>query len=293
MIGNRRPLLLLLALCGWLVAGATDTQLRAADGRRDAVLAVESLGGRVYAQYCPRLSGAYREGPIAGGIISPTVRIIEHSPRKPHLLNAGQVVTVDLTNRKLIDADVSKLREFPNLRALSLADTSTSNAGLVHVGQLKNLEFLNMMRCQVSNRGLAHLQALNSLKYLYLSSPQVTDSGLAHLGKLAELRGLCIDLNVLTDDGLAPLKSLKKLRVLWLSGAVDDTDIDPLQGLGTVKAIILSGTQVTPEGARRLQAALPDCVILPNVDPRRLPVQENRQPWRPPERVPGWPARGS
>jgi hypothetical protein len=75
---------------------------------------------------------------------------------------------------------------------------------------------------------------------VYLLGPKVTDAGLKHLASLSRLQVLRLDSSPkITDDGVKELASLKQFR-----------------------SLVLLGSEVTPEGAKKPQAALPKCKIV-------------------------------
>jgi serine/threonine protein kinase len=66
----------------------------------------------------------------------------------------------------------------------------------------------------------------------------------------------------LRDDDLKNIKGLAGLRTLNLAHtAVSDRGLDQLRELSGLKQLRLNNTAVTADGARRLQSALPGCVI--------------------------------
>ena len=116
----------------------------------------------------------------------------------------------------------------------------------------------------------AHLKDLFPLRTINLSSTKVTDAGLANLEGLYELRALDLSGAKITDAGL---EHLKRHRV---------QNGDPLVGyhgyrrwvgapqeVGCPGMADLRNTNVTEEGAKILQRALPKCEIEHWIDPRR------------------------
>ena len=62
---------------------------------------------------------------------------------------------------------------------------------------------------------------------------------------------------------LAGLQELSDLQHLCLVGSqVSDEGLEYLSGLAELRILDLTDTQVTPEGIKRLQEALPDCKII-------------------------------
>jgi Leucine-rich repeat (LRR) protein len=93
---------------------------------------------------------------------------------------------------------------------------------------------------QITDAGLAHLAGLNQLQWLNLDRTQITDGGLAGIAGLTQLQSLNLDRTQITDAGLAHLAGLTQLRDLRLR----------------------NNPQVTDEGVKKLQQALPKCRII-------------------------------
>jgi hypothetical protein len=66
-----------------------------------------------------------------------------------------------------------------------------------------------------------------------------------------------------TDDGMKQLKRFTGLKKLTLRYAwnVSDDGLKHLEGLTSLEELLLHDTQVTDEGVKKLQEALPDCKI--------------------------------
>jgi hypothetical protein len=65
------------------------------------------------------------------------------------------------------------------------------------------------------------------------------------------------------DADLAVLEPLSTLELLTINcREVTDLGLPHLQGLTSLKRLELTGTQVTPEGVKKLQEALPECEIV-------------------------------
>jgi hypothetical protein len=137
------------------------------------------------------------------------------------------------------------------------------DAKLEHVGELTKLKRLDLWPSQISDVGLAHLERLTRLKYLRFVGTQVTDAGLMHLRRLTKLEHLIIVGTHVSDTGLEHLKGLTKLKNLaFVDTAVTDAGLEHLEGFTELEFLYLSNNDVTDEGVKKLQEALPDCVIL-------------------------------
>ncbi len=136
-------------------------------------------------------------------------------------------------------AGLKHLTGLSQLRKLDLSYSQVTDAGLEHAEGLKQLEELDIGDTRVTDAGLQHLKGLNHLSVLGLSCTQVTDSGLVQLAGLTQLQRLYLDKTKITDAGLAHLAGLTRLSGLWLE----------------------HNPQITDAGVKRLQQALPNCII--------------------------------
>jgi len=235
--------------------------------QRDAVAAIEALGGRVY-------------------YVKPDQNATEAFPRRflrsrlPRdyfdevryvdfwstfdLTDAGLARLQDLTGLQelrlggpeITDAGLAYLHRLPGLQYLRLylSDTQVTDAGLAHLRGLTGLQVLHLDGTQVTDAGLPHLQGLSGLKSLNLSSTQVTGVGLAHLDGLTALQVLDLGGTQVTDAGLAHLQGLTGLQELHLDGTpVTDAGMAHLQGLASLRRLSFSRTQVTDTGLAQLQ----------------------------------------
>ena len=117
----------------------------------------------------------------------------------------------------------------------------------------------------VKDEHLACLEPLvGDLHGLSLQSSSVGVNGLRYLTKFKALRRLDVS-NIwprLDRCAIDELTQLPDLRYLCLRDAdLDDKDVQPLTRLANLQILDLSGTNVTPNGLCRLQAALPRCEL--------------------------------
>jgi Leucine-rich repeat (LRR) protein len=129
-------------------------------------------------------------------------------------------------------SDISPLSSLTELNALSLSNNKISN--LSQLQPLVKLSYLDLKDNSISD--LSPMRPLTELTYLELKDNNISD-----LTALKPLRGLT-HLNLTNNNisDIAPLKSLVNLKTLQLSGNPD-----------------ISETEL-----KKLQAALPNCVIL-------------------------------
>ncbi len=124
------------------------------------------------------------------------------------------VVSVELGNTRVQDADLRVLQQFPELRELHLIGTEVTDAGMREVGQLKGLQLLNLRRTRVTDQGLRELTGLVNLRTLDLADTDVTDAGLEQLRGQTSLRLLDVVNTRVTEKGVQQLlDDLRGLQV--------------------------------------------------------------------------------
>jgi hypothetical protein len=192
----------------------------------------------------------------------------------------GTVDMVSLSNAKLPDATLARLKRFKNLRVvlihgrpleefqdsalafleglkkveiLDCRTTQIGDAGLKHIRNLTRLKELVLMAPEVTDKGMAYLKKLSQLRELYFYCPKVTDAGMIYLKKLTQLKDLSLCCPKVTDTGLAHLQGLKKLKRLGLfSTGVRGTGLVHLKDMIGLQRLDLMGSGVTDEGLKHL-----------------------------------------
>jgi hypothetical protein len=105
---------------------------------------------------------------------------IERDDKKP----GSPVIAVDLSGKKVKDADLKCLKTFGELKSLKLDDTRITDDGLKHVKDLKNLRRLTVSFTATSDEGLKQIAGLSHLEFLHVGyCAKVTAKGKADLRK--------------------------------------------------------------------------------------------------------------
>ena len=174
-----------------------------------------------------------------------------------------EITGVELTNAKVSDEWLVRLKQFPNLELISLHDRQLG-PGLAHLRDLKQLKRINVI--SASNSHLRELSRLPELHALFLWEPGSGDLGLdvlptlpnlkslfigdsANLGELLQTLPVCPQLEKLytqnckglTDEDLSSLQRLKNLKQLSLiqSGSLGDAGFIELSKVTTLEALVL------------------------------------------------------
>jgi hypothetical protein len=159
----------------------------------------------------------------------------------------------------MTDDDLAGIPNPERLRNLSLGRTSVTDAGVARLSACKNLEWLDLSGIPITDAGVAVVADMPELTQLFLEGTQATDASIPTIAKLNKLAELDLSrLPGIGDDGLAALAPLKQLKILHLSNSpIGDAGLVHLQSLKRLESLDVEGTKVTPEGLKRLRAALP------------------------------------
>jgi hypothetical protein len=178
-----------------------------------------------------------------------------------HLVGLTQLELLDLSQTDIADGGLVHLARMTHLGALELAGTRITGAGLARLARMTQLNGLDLSQTQINDAELAYLAGITQLKGLLLSETQITDAGLAYLAGMAQLQSLSLKKTRITDGGLAYLMGFRGLRRLDLAGtSVTDAGIEQLASMSLL-FLDLRNTKMTPDGIRRLKAALPSTTI--------------------------------
>ena len=89
-------------------------------------------------------------------------------------------------------AELTFLKELPNLKSLWLDDDQLSEEGVTILRELPTLERLFLTGEGINDATLVLLEELPNLAFLFLQSTSVTENGLTRLGNLKKLESLSL-----------------------------------------------------------------------------------------------------
>jgi hypothetical protein len=229
-----RALILVVLVIGAFVGHV----VRGAHAQRDAVAAIEKLGGYVIYNW-----NWTAEKVVVGGKPWAPAWLVDQVGADYF----GHVTCVGCgtTSASDIDRLIEQILNLNRVQHLDFAATPLSDDGLARLTGLTELAVLRLAGTNVTDAGLTELKASKKLSLLNLSHTKTTDAGLAKLTALTELADLDLSNTGITDTGLAQLKGLAKLTTLDLSGV-----------------------RVTTAGMNALKKALPRLTIIRDYDTR-------------------------
>jgi len=171
-----------------------------------------------------------------------------------HLAACTDLVTLDLSQTNLKDADLDWLAQMPRLRELRLRELPVGDGVLAYLAGHTDLQTLDLSGTRVTGSGLVHLAAARGLKHLLLANTLLRDTFLPSLASFPELETLDLSsVGQMTPAGLKTLAGLSGLRVLRLRRAkLDDDAVAMLAQLPKLEELDLEGVGLTDAGLRPL-----------------------------------------
>jgi len=160
----------------------------------------------------------------------------------------NRITEINFTGTRITDSVLQKIdlvnsKGLTHVTDLSLANVvrgkGITDAGLKFLAKLPSLECLDVCQTHITGRGLTHISRPDKLRELDLSYSQLTDASIVHLEKFSNLRDLDLTGTGITDGAIRVLKGLKRLERLCVIE-----------------------TKITENGAKKLEAALPNTEIL-------------------------------
>jgi len=167
--------------------------------------------------------------------------------------------------------DNSSKIELANFSGLSLTEDNIQQLRTLAVDFYRTDEGTTL-RCVASvdpelpfvDDDLAALEPLSrKLVWLDLTKGKLTDAGLTRLSAIPNLRRLFLEDNKgITSRGISDLAALKNLQCLNLVGtSLDDSVIDVLTGMTSLREVYLWRSGVSSEAVGRLREARPDMLV--------------------------------
>ncbi len=125
----------------------------------------------------------------------------------------GLVGVLNLRGTRVTDAGLAELKQFPDLRQLTLDRTEVTDAGLAELHWNRRLRSLSLNETRVTDAGLQSLRDMKDLERLELRGTRVTNNGLRELERFKALNFLDVARTKVTkarvDDLRAALPNLQ------------------------------------------------------------------------------------
>jgi Leucine-rich repeat (LRR) protein len=171
-------------------------------------------------------------------------------------LKQNEVDGVSFQQHELTEDDLTAMRALPNLQAVWVCGSHTSDVSVERVSQLRNLRQVTFYATKITDEGLEYLKALRHLEKLSVTGnwKGISDAGLARsLAELTELRELRLCGDSIGDAGLTFLRRFDNLRTLELcSGRLTDAGLAQLGTLRALEVLTLRCPSVTGGGLSHL-----------------------------------------
>ncbi|MBA3991945.1 MAG: hypothetical protein C0469_00360 [Cyanobacteria bacterium DS2.3.42] len=137
----------------------------------------------------------------------------------PYLNHLKGLVGIDFDKSDTTDAGAEKLKDLPNLQALSAMGTGITGTCIKSFATFPKLKFLKIGSTEINNASLRYLHDLASLRKLVVNRAKVNAVGMQHIAACPNLTHLDVSFNAEVDDkGLELIKPLKNLQVINLRG---------------------------------------------------------------------------
>lgn len=173
---------------------------------------------------------------------------------KEQLAGCKDLVSLNLSGTKLVEADLAVLKAMPALREVRLANLPLSDRLLEQLAAQKDLEVIDLSGTFVTGQGLKHLTAAAGLKQLLLANARISDLHFASLTNFPQLEVLDVSAAPnMTDAGAETLAKMNTLRVLRLRAAkITDAGLEKLAALTNLEELDVEGAKVTDAGVGKL-----------------------------------------
>ncbi len=158
-------------------------------------------------------------------------------------------------------------------RPISRGDLA--EARLRWLDELRANETLDLSGTRPTVEALRRVAGLAALRELRLVSTAIDDAHVEVIAGSGGLEALALDATRSSDAGIGCLRSLDRLATLTLDDTkISDAALPHLSTLRSLDWLSLVNTRVTDAGVRRLEAALPRCLVVTpegdTIEPRAI-----------------------
>ena len=162
---------------------------------------------------------------------------------------------------KISAADLTCLKDLPYLEEIGFfSDADIDEESIAILNDLPHLKRLAI--AYSSDDELRHIGTLKHLELLDVTGPQVTSEGMRHLQSAPRLQCLSLVGTRIDGKGVDCLRQQTNLKTLVILGAkFGDADTAAFEQMTGLQHLVLHATRISPQGAQRLQAALPNCKV--------------------------------
>jgi serine/threonine-protein kinase len=168
-------------------------------------------------------------------------------------VDSAQLARLDLTNVKVGDPNLAKVKNLAKLTELHASGTNLGDKGLAALKNAKKLHTVNLAGAKVGDDGMVVFKTMPELQVLHLTNTNVGDAGLANLAGLAKLHFLDLEHTQVRGPGLTHLKALPELQTLNLSRTqMQGAGLEVLKTAAKLASLSLVGTQINDDGMKNL-----------------------------------------
>lgn len=172
------------------------------------------------------------------------------------LQHLPQLTSLRLSGTRITDAALASLAGFPNLTSLWLSETSIVGPGLEH---LKHVPLVTSLKIQIEqgDEMLKYLAPLHNLEMLTICAP-ISDEGAEQLARHSKLTHLTLRETCIRGPGIVRLSNLPLTELRIDGGLIDDSDVESIASVKTLRLVMFQKSRVTRAGRERLLALRPD-----------------------------------
>ncbi len=200
-----------------------------------------------------------------------TITGVPLTGRLKEIAKLPALVNLSASDTGLTDADLADLKDTRLTGLVINANPLVTADGLEHLVGL-NLTELNIGSTGVTGRGAATVARLPKLVSLTANDLGWTDDDVAHLSARTDLNTLYLNGNPVTDRAVETFRALPKLQALILGGTkITDKGLARLHDNKALTQLYVGGAPVTLAGVKAASAALPNCAVEFDYDPKADP----------------------
>jgi len=169
-----------------------------------------------------------------------------------HIAHPERLTSVTLSDTRIGDGFVQRLKGAERLRALWIDNTDVTDSGLAELSGVTTIKRLSLLGTKTGDQGLAAFRECRQLEALK-PGRNVTDKGIQQFETLENVKALVAHCQI-TGDAFRGFRLPKADSVYLVNCPIGDDDLRPLvEAMRDVRLLLLEGCPITDVGLQHLE----------------------------------------
>lgn len=157
---------------------------------------------------------------------------------------------------------ISYLSKLPNLKTLHVSNRELTNrTAFTQIAKIKSLNYLKVSRTKLGKEEVEPVSKALSLRRFYIAHSTMMKSAFASLSTMKSLRSIALVDTRFSSEGISKLAQSKIENIDIIGTRVDDSIIESLGKISTLRVLNFKSTNISEMDVRALNKLIPKCEV--------------------------------